>query len=397
MIEYNGTSAPSPRAATPAASRRAPACCASSPWRMRRPPTARARAPTRERTHRWGLDDYAHCSSPDPSAPTCTTSTCSRPRWAPAGVLDATRLAVLNERAAQVSQYHAMTSAMELAYRCRKEPKTFAWPRRDRRGRHRAAGLHRAGPRRVPLPIPTLPSRSPPTSSALGSRGAASWRRWTHELRGVLKAGRTQPRVIRRDPAAAADAGAGLATVAPGGRGPGSPAAAAAAAWLAAPAAAPPSAALYAALAAVGGGGWRSTSRRARVGSTLDLARRRGGDLAAAAAARWPTRRSTIRGLASMPRRSLLASLGLGVSELGRHRTGRPRCGSRRSRSLACAIVAAPRRRAAAAAVAASARPTPAPAPRTLWQRRRRTSAAGDDDGTSGEELAPEGWGCSHG
>ena len=127
-----------------------PACCAPSPWRMRRPPTARRRRRRRADARGFPSLTTRTARARSGGTPTCTTSTCSLPSRAeaPAGV-DATRLAVLNARAAQVSHYHARVDSWSCA-RAAARSRRLCVPRRDHE-EGTALRLHRAPPRQVPL------------------------------------------------------------------------------------------------------------------------------------------------------------------------------------------------------------------------------------------------------
>ena len=146
------------------------------------------------------LVDYAHCSSPIRRYADLHNQHVLASTLGAGGVLDATRLAVLNERAAQVSHYHAMTSAMELAHACRKEPKTFACRvETDEDGTALRVYTERG---RVKVPLRDSYFAEPLAAHFAGAAGDVKV-----QLYGVLKNGRTQLRVRVQEVAAAAPAG----------------------------------------------------------------------------------------------------------------------------------------------------------------------------------------------
>ena len=157
-----------------------------------------ARGAADARTHAGlALVDYAHCSSPIRRYADLHNQHVLASTLGAGGVLDATRLAVLNERAAQVSHYHAMTSAMELAHACRKEPKTFACRvETDEDGTALRVYTERG---RVKVPLRDSYFAEPLAAHFAGAAGDVKV-----QLYGVLKNGRTQLRVRVQEVAAVA-------------------------------------------------------------------------------------------------------------------------------------------------------------------------------------------------
>ena len=157
-----------------------------------------ARGAADARTHAGlALVDSAHCSSPIRRYADLHNQHVLASTLGAGGVLDATRLAVLNERAAQVSHYHAMTSAMELAHACRKEPKTFACRvETDEDGTALRVYTERG---RVKVPLRDSYFAEPLAAHFAGAAGDVKV-----QLYGVLKNGRTQLRVRVQEVAAAA-------------------------------------------------------------------------------------------------------------------------------------------------------------------------------------------------
>ena len=318
-----------------------------------------ARGAADARTHAGlALVDYAHCSSPIRRYADLHNQHVLASTLGAGGVLDATRLAVLNERAAQVSHYHAMTSAMELAHACRKEPKTFACRvETDEDGTALRVYTERG---RVKVPLRDSYFAEPLAAHFAGAAGDVKV-----QLYGVLKNGRTQLRVRVQEVAAAAlnlrsplaaaatDAPAAAATDAPamaappgltgrGGRGRGGRGAGRGAADAPATAAPP---------GLTGGGGPRIDQQAAErfVRARSAAARRR--RAARAGGVGSGRSRAALAGIGvDAATIELLASLGLGVSELA---TIAPPTSliSRRLRSTRPAPSSpSPRRRAAAAA-----------------------------------------------